>query len=258
MRLFLILSLSVFVNIAISAENYGLPIVNNVPIFQDNKVIKLGYCFIQTPSFKTLGTINTGYSLTDKFAIIGSVYLRELGTKNSNKVLYDAGIGYYKNYNDEMNFSVYIGYSNVTYYFERRQFFDIIFREYFHINKYYIMPYIGYNNEFFEIILSSRFALLQFYNTNSTDNKISEAIGGQNPDGFFRLGLNKGLFKSWEPAITIRLGWKFVHFQAQAGLMVTNISYSYKGFIPGTKRLYSTDINIGIIFTIPSNIFVKQ
>jgi len=88
---------------------------------------------------------------------------------------------------------------------------------------------------FFELAFSTRLAMLHYLNVEHGSNLTNESIA------FDVVNANRTTFL-FEPALTTRLGWKYVHLQLQVGCSFNSI--------PAFPQEMMNE-NIGLIFTIP-------
>lgn len=82
-------------------------------------------------------------------------------------------------------------------------------------NRFFLQPGIGFTNEYFDIAFSSRLMVLNYSNIDTLNYTTSMMVNQE------LLNIDQEPFVFIEPALTMRLGYKWVKFQAQ-------MMYSYK------------------------------
>ncbi|MBA3971314.1 MAG: hypothetical protein H0X46_04100 [Bacteroidetes bacterium] len=82
--------------------------------------------------------------------------------------------------------------------------------------KVFIQPELGYTSRFFDLALSPRFSMIKFSDFNSSNYTEGELANDYLDKG--RLTSNPYLFA--EPAVTMRIGYKWLKLQAQYGMVV--------------------------------------
>lgn len=216
------------------ARYYYTPNMANVPLFQEKRETRLNVAAsggVESSAFELQGA----HSFTNhvagmfNFAAGGADDYYGGGT---NSTYAEAGAGYYypfaKHFVAEAYGGMGIGgvkneftgaasYSKVTYL------------------KPWIQPSIGVRFSFFELALSSRIGMLNFTSVKSS---------GVPSDYQYELNIVKDFRTTFlfEPALTFRLGWKYVLLQIQVLESVNTVLEFPQEII---------NENIGLIFTIP-------
>ena len=203
------------------AHFYYLPSNLNVPLFKEKYEFhgstSLGAGYI------TSGTdVQTALSLTNHLAVMANYmhskyYPDEIEDDNLIKYNYFEGAaGYFKPFNEFWVFEVYGGFGSGNQHHEYYAWPDNTYRGHADLTfvKSFLQPSIGVTFNAFDIALSSSFSRLSF-------NKINISVD-QNSDYYDELDMiaRKSKFFLFEPAITIRGGWKFVKMQLQYILSV--------------------------------------
>jgi hypothetical protein len=206
------------------AHFYYLPNNLNVPLFKEKYEFhgstSLGGGFIST------GTdVQTALSLTNHLAVMANYmsskyYSNDPEDDNSIKYNYFEGAaGYFKPFNEFWVFEVYGGFGSGKQHHEYYAWPDNTYRGNADLPfvKFFLQPSIGVTFNAFDIALSSSISRLSF-------NKINNSVD-QNSSYYDELDMiaRNSKFFLFEPAITIRGGWKFVKMQLQYILLVNSM-----------------------------------
>ncbi|MCF8298748.1 MAG: hypothetical protein K9J13_14465 [Saprospiraceae bacterium] len=224
---FLILLL---VAIVISSCNVMyMPNMENVPLMQEKGDMKFN-----------LSTTNAqaSYAITDKLAVMANGYKRtnswhnagDLDSLNweykSDRFLVEGGLGYYKQLSEDVIFEVYGGGGFGQIAFDNFDLdFDLDRKFSANMTRYFVQPNIGYKNDYVEFAFSSRLTALKFSGITTQDYTIQELKN----DDLFQLDVPTYFF--FEPAFTIRLGYKWVklHFQTLYSTKLNIDPLNYRG-----------------------------
>ncbi len=201
-----------------------VPNKHNVPLMQEKGDFSVN-----------LSTNNAqgAYAISNSLAVMANAYFRDndwetipMDTANAkpvkyqaNRLLAEAGLGYYQRLGDNGVFEVYGGAGMGSIHFENNN-------EYFHagmkksgalykarMGKAFIQPQIGYKSDYVDIIFSTRISGLTFSNVDTSGFS------------FYQLqthnlyNLERQPFFFIEPAITMQLGYKYVKLYTQAVLV---------------------------------------
>jgi hypothetical protein len=85
-----------------------------------------------------------------------------------------------------------------------------------HASRYFVQPEVGYAGKAFDIALTSRFTFLKYNDFTSNNYTTEELATDFLNDGY----LTKHMFAFTEPAVTVRLGWKWIKLQGQYGMAI--------------------------------------
>jgi len=201
---------------------------HQVPLFKEKNEARFSGG-LSTGIDNSGGQLQTAYSITNKLAIQANWFKNhdKFGAGGSWEAnYYDLALGYYKDFE---KFGIFEFYGGVGYLKQTHNYFIIHtetinsfwFGTYtndsyvpvgsatFHANKIYFQPSYGFTFNSFDVVLSSRFSSLNFM---SVDNNVTPGNYRYNEAKSFTYG-NSYIF--FEPAITIRAGWKYFKGQVQ-------------------------------------------
>lgn len=160
------------------------------------------------------------YAVTGNVGIIANAYWDKykeeitsggITTETLNKGnLVELGVGYYKPLTENVVFETYVGGGLGKIDFKNdntQKYYDV------DATKFFIQPAIGYVGKFFDIAFTPRLSAVKYNGLNTR---------GYSPAELNEEYLNKNDVegKTWmfiEPALTARVGYKFVKLQAQFG-----------------------------------------
>ncbi|MFO8055604.1 MAG: hypothetical protein R6U19_10640 [Bacteroidales bacterium] len=190
-----------------------VPNRHNVPLMQEKGDANIN---ISTTN------VQGAYALTDKFAVMGNMYFRDNTwdasadtlsdwSYQANRFLAEGALGYYKPMGDNGSFETYAGGGMGSIRFEMKDddpYGDRLYKA--NISRFFIQPDIGYKSDYFDFIFSAKFSYLGFNNVDTTNYKPSALV----EDNLYKL--DKQPFFFFEPAITIRFGYKYIKAYSQA------------------------------------------
>ena len=218
-------------------RTYYIPRTLNVPLFKEKNEFR---AFVAASDvFPKGGGISTteiqaAYSITNKFAIMAN-YMSAIGGNKSTfewgKGTYmDAAFGYYKSIKNHGVFEVFGGVGSSKQYHEysygdegKRGTSELSFI------KYFIQPSIGLTHSGVDIAFTSKLSNISFYNIKIDINESDVEEISKNRNSIL-----------FEPAITIRGGWKYVKLQMQI-LVSRNLTNPNLNFEKG-------GVNFGLSF----------
>jgi hypothetical protein len=213
------------------AHTYYLPSNHNVPLFTEKNEFH-GSISIGGGAFTSGTDVQAALALTDHLAImtnyISSKYPSDPYDKNLAKGRYFEGAaGYFKPFNKFWVFEVYGGFGSSSQHHEYYAWPNNTYRGQSDLTfvKSFLQPSLGLTFNAFDIALSSSFSRLNF-------NKINYSVD-QNSIYYDELEMIAKNRKSFlfEPAITLRGGWKFVKMQFQY-LLPVNLTNDDLNFEP--------------------------
>jgi len=201
-----LLMVFIVINISGCTHYYYVPNTHNIPLFQEKDEIR--FSIGSSTSGDIIGggsgtELQGAYAITNKIGIIANVGF----TKNSSGGewgkghFFELGAGYFKPLGKNLIFESYGGlgigktehlYPNFT-------------TASMNISRYFVQPSFGFTSEYFDAVISSRIAILNYSNIEVEGFPIFEINIIQN-------NKSSALF---EPAIIIRGGWKYVKLQFQ-------------------------------------------
>ena len=239
--------------IAQSCNIMYTPNMQNVPLLTEKNEVRA-----------TLGPFDyqAAYAVTNNIGVMlnGQYHTRNTNSydytnesnslNNSKSTLIEGGIGFIGKLSENSVFEVYGGYGmgkNST--FDKYTDYttgSLVREESFtaKTNRFFLQPSIGFTNEYFDIAFSSRLMVLNFSNID-TLNYTSLMLVDQD-----LLNIDKEPFVFIEPAVTMRVGYKWVKFQAQ-------MMYSFKYNATPLNYMPLT-MTIGVHFDLAPRNFKKS
>jgi hypothetical protein len=213
---------------------YYVPNVQNVPLFTEKNEYRLSGTYglgTETRSLEVQGA----YSVTGNFGVMAN-FMSAKGIDNSeeswaNGNYLDAAIGYYKPLRRSGVFEIYGGVGGSKQHHQYRSENDnpVYNRDAgtadLSFVKIFIQPSVGITFNGFDIAFSTRFNSLSF---NKTDNQIDRLSNEHEFNKLTETAQAKN-FLFFEPALTIRGGWKYVKVQLQ-GATASYINNEYYHF----------------------------
>jgi hypothetical protein len=200
---------------------YYLPSNLNVPLFKEKNEFH-GSTSLGVGYRSTGADVQAALSLTNHLAVMANYMSSKYYSNNNeddNLIKYnyfEGAAGYFKQFNTFWVFEVYAGFGSGKQHHEYYAWPDYTYRGHADLTfvKSFLQPSIGVTFSAFDIALSSSFSRLSF-------NKISNSID-QNSSYYDELDMiaRNSKFFLFEPAITIRGGWKSVKMQLQYILSV--------------------------------------
>ena len=212
---------------------YYAPNSHNVPLFQEKKEARISVAASGGDEFEGI-EVQSAYSITNNVGVMvnGFVVQPQEGSEWGKGNLIEAGIGFFKPLGKNFVFETYGGFGQGSVTNKYR-----IGESTFKFSRYFVQPSIGFTTPWFDIAASVRICELSYLqldnnNTNSLDKAELDYIKDNKTSLLF------------EPALTIRGGWKYIKGQMQVGLSqnLTNPDFQQEEF----------NVNIGVYFTIAS------
>lgn len=224
-----------------------IPNQHNVPVMQEKGDTKINL---------STTNIQGSYAFSDKYAVMANFYFRENDWESSvdsmttttqenytaNRFLGEAGIGYYNPLSEKATFEVFTGVGLGSIDFTNS--FSTLGNEssyYADMAKVFLQPDIGYESEYFDAIFSTRLNYVGFTNIDTSDY----ALSNLKRDNLYNL--NKHPYFFLEPAITLRLGYRYVKLHTQA-ILATKLN-------PEEINYRSFGINMGVIVDLSEIIY---
>jgi hypothetical protein len=194
-----------------------IPNSHNVPLLEEKGDIKVGV---------TIKDLQVAYGITDHLGVMANAYYNKNdwavsnGTSifldynyKSTRSLFEGGLGYYSAVSDYGRFEVFggagFGHVNYDYYTienGRRTQSNIFGADY---TRFFLQPAVGMQGNLFGLAFSTRLTGVNFSSIDTT---------GYTPVELTEEGLNEledNMFFFIEPALTFRVGVKYVQFQIQ-------------------------------------------
>jgi len=218
---------------------YYIPNVQNVPLFREKNEFR-GTIAAGGGEEISTAEVQVAYSVTKNLAIMTNFMSGKGGEVEDNnwakgKYL-DGAVGYFKPFNEFGSFEIYAGFGacNQHHQYGTKDYSDGTADLSF--VKYFLQPSLGLTFRAFDIAISTRFSQLSFY-------KVDNQITMDNIELYYvdTIAQNKKSYL-FEPALTIRGGWKNVKVQLQFS--------ASKNLTQPNLRFEKSNISIGIYFTI--------
>lgn len=217
---------------------YYMPNVQNVPLFREKNEVRATIASGGGAETSTT-EIQVAHAVTNNFAVMTNFMAAKGGDKADRSwargSYIDAGVGYYKTISEFGVFEIYGGLGSSNQHHEYGSSSSVNGTADLHFNKLFLQPSFGFTFRAFDIALSARLSRVTF---GRIDNNITNDIEFDYVDSISR-NRNSLLF---EPALTIRGGWKHVKIQLQ---FVTSKNLSHPNL-----RFETQTLSIGLFFTL--------
>lgn len=193
------------------------PNMQNVPQMKEKNEVRATVGFSDAQA---------AYAVTDKIAIMANAQYKKPSWTvtsgsmeykyESKKNLIELGGGYYKKVDDYFTFEAYggAGYGWLNY---NRSYADTsggqatVYNKFkANATRFFLQPSIGVSTDFADFAISTRFVGLKFRNIDTSGYRQDELLEED------LSGLDKPFYSFFEPAMTLRLGAKYVKFHIQA------------------------------------------
>ncbi|MCK5853333.1 hypothetical protein KAH27_09930 [bacterium] len=160
----------------------------------------------------------SAYALTDNIGILANGYYAysDVGEEYSKGYIFEAGAGYFKSLNHLFVFETYggFGFGNVENRY-RISYYNNQAISNLDIIKYFVQPSIGLTTRYFDMAISTKFSGLNYLNFSYPNHENSMPEEDLKDLDYIERNSFSLLF---EPAATIRLGYKNVKLQYQIGM----------------------------------------
>lgn len=221
--------------LALSSCNhvYYVPNCHNVPLCKDKDELHLTASAGGGENAEIF-ELQSAYSVTDKIAVMANAYYAHGGKKSENYWgqgwYVEGAAGYYKPITDLLIFEVYggIGLNNQSHYYNNPTPGPPTTLTY---SKIFVQPNIGVSLPYLDVAFSTKFGQVAFYDYYDPNHQAQ--IDGMSI---------KGATLAYEPAITLRTGWKAFKLQVQlSGTRLLNYDASF---------FNETHLSIGLHYTL--------
>ena len=210
---------------------YYVSNVQNVPLFKAKKEYRISGS-VGAGDYSSSVEAQVAVSVTEKMAIMAN-FMRATGgdieSTNYGKGNYlEGALGYFRPIKRFGVFEIYGGVGGCRQHHKYAEYWS---GEYYgksdlSFGKLFIQPSFGFTSNAFDIAFSTRFCGLTYFDVS----------GNASSDEKFRTLSNKShLFL--EPAITLRVGWKYVKAQIQ---------FVYSGYLNNPKLYFNEEYHISI------------
>lgn len=218
-------------------RNIYVPNTQNVTLFQDkgDTQVNVGYSNLQVAHAigNNIGLmLNSQYTLGDKTSpSYGNALFEDTPSKRN---IIEIGAGYFDTVNDKgFNFEIYGGAGIGEIEFQPR---PENAQDYFYAknSRFFIQPAFGFSKTIVDLAFSMRFSHLNYFNSATSNYQYNPEASASEQD---LNNLENSSYSFVEPAITFRVGWKYVKFHTQ-------IVVPYQ--IGGRNINHQGNINVGI------------
>jgi hypothetical protein len=211
-------------------HTYYVQTTQIVPLFKEKNETQATLSYGQADEVYTTD-LQAAHSFTDHFALMTNVMFVSGGSSGSGRnsgtgEYIDLAGGYFTPLGKHGVFEIYggAGGSNQRHQYEKGKSADLSFK------KVFIQPSIGLTYNAFDIAVTSGLSNVNFNDIRNPRNISQVELIAKNSNSFL-----------FEPALTMRVGWKSVKLQGQVG-MSHNLSHSDLAFEP-------FKLSIGLTFT---------
>lgn len=213
----------------------------NAPLLKEKGEVQVGI---------TQNDLQAAVGLGDNFGIMANGFYKGFNDANNykhNGVMGEVGLGYFKPLENNFVFETFAGAGAGNIY-KQQQFTSEDNSTYmgkFNANaaKVFLQPDFGYKSRIFDAVISSRFSFVKYTSFNAQNYPQQELKN----DYLDNNNLTGPTFVFAEPALTFRIGYKYVKLQAQYGLTINltgnNIrhadNFSSLGIVVNLARWYN-------------------
>jgi hypothetical protein len=190
---------------------YYLPIVQNVPLLQEKKDVRVAGFFSSDYKYYSAVDAQASYAFADNFGVmVNGTYANSDDFGNGSYV--ETGVGYFKplkkinlfnNFETTEIFEVFAGFGTgreKQIWDERNSYADISGHNIF------IQPSLGFSSRYFELAISARFCNLTFNKIDLNNCGDLDGVDYLTTDSHYLL----------QPALTLRGGLENIKLQVQA------------------------------------------
>ncbi len=216
---------------------------HNVPLFEEKNEFRISMTDISNigGEFEFQGA----YALTDNIGIAGNCYF------TPGVHYFDISSGMYKPLNSNYIFETYVGaglynqshtYTTAEYYSGLNLILPVnVGTSNLKAVRSFIQPSIGLKTEYVDIAFSPRFTSFYVFDVKNNINVELDSGNYAEKESSILNGIsNHKSYFFFDPAITLRVGWKYIKFQAQYSY---NIPVGYNNF-----NYKESNLSIGIYF----------
>ncbi|MES2680770.1 MAG: hypothetical protein V4635_12835 [Bacteroidota bacterium] len=194
----------------------------NAPLLKERGEVQLAV---------TQNDLQAAIGIGRHFGIMANGFYKNYRDDNNYRhsgVLGEVGLGYYEPMEHNLVFETFAG-AGVGNVYKQQQFTNTDNTTYIgkfnaDATKVFVQPDFGYKSGIFDLILSSRFSVVKYKNFQSENYPQQEL----KKDYLDNNNLVGPTFIFAEPALTVRLGYKYVKVQAQVGLTANLTGHNIK------------------------------
>jgi hypothetical protein len=242
MKRFVLFSLSIILLNCCTTQMY-VPNAINAPLLRERGEVQV---------VVTQNDLQAAVGLNRNFGIMANGFYKNYVAENNyvhGGMLGEVGFGYFKNLDRRFVFESFLGAGagNVYKQKEFRNGSDELYTARFKAQaaRFFIQPDFGFRSKVTDLVLSSRFSFVKYTRFNGGNYPMEEL----ERDYLDHDHLTGPLFMFAEPALTWRLGYKYVKFQFQTGMTINmtgnNIRYAKNfssfGVIINVTRWYQNE-----------------
>ncbi|MCE3225698.1 MAG: hypothetical protein K0S32_249 [Bacteroidetes bacterium] len=167
----------------------------------------------------TQSDVQAAVAVGDHIGIMANGFFKSYNGDNNYEHrggLLEAGVGYYDPFKEHVVFEAYAG-AGIGRVYKQEMFTAANNSEYLasftgNASRIFIQPNIGFTSGIFDIAFANRLSFVKYYRFSSTN------YGNDDLKKDYLEDVTDPVYVFAEPAITARLGFKFIKLQAQYGL----------------------------------------
>jgi hypothetical protein len=169
----------------------------------------------------TQSDVQTAFAVGDHLGIMANGFFKSYNGDNNYQHrggLLELGAGYYNAYNSHVVFEAYGGGGMGRVYKQEMmnsgnnsQFLGSFTGN---GSRIFLQPSIGFTSSFFDVALANRLSFVKYHRFSSTNYSTEELVKNDLDN------VTDPLYVFVEPAVTARVGYKFIKVQAQYGLTI--------------------------------------
>jgi hypothetical protein len=222
-----------FILVTSCTHHYYIQDSHNVPLFKEKN--QFSASLNRGGGSEIAKTdVQAAYSVSNNIAFMINYLNADGGTEDYNSNYgfgdyWDGAIGYYKPIYENYIFETYIGYGVGKQHHEYDEYYKSLNTSDLTFSKIFIQPNFGMTTKYFEAAISFRFCRLSF-------NEIKSVPFNTDDYDLNLIKSNKNSFL-FEPAMTLRIGYKSVKIQFQyantINLTKNDLKFDYNSFTLG-------------------------
>ena len=245
-----IIAIAVILSLDSCTHYYYFPNQHNVPLFKEKNEVRVSGAVINGDEV-TGCNVQAAYAMTKESAIMANALVINPTSHDGRGQLYELGAGYYKPLadpsaliNKKFVFESYavIGLGSATNYYNNYPYGLST-----NIFKAYLQPSIGYTSNLFDLIVSAKIGAIHTFGIrkNMPDTTYNDLLQNGSTIGtdLNTLQQSRTAFV-FEPAFTVRLGFKYAKLHFQVGTTVVSDHLSV--LTPMGKPVINCGITIAI------------
>ncbi len=234
----------IFPFIIISCRSYYyMPTQQQIPLFSEKHELQMtggvdGY------NFKNF---QFSYAITNSICVQLNTLYKDGNKRTTNYAnLIEGGPGYYYNINKYFVIETFAGFGKA----DINKYNDA---EHLSFNRFYIYPILGFHSKFVDLAYSIRYSYLtyHFQGLPPTYSGTQTNFSNMQANLWEPFSLNNNTYDFWEPALTLRLGYKYIKLQGQYNWLVGRNRYNL--------NYVENNMSVSLFFAFPlDRIFLKN